>query len=179
MFRIGPTIIFPMNNFSHQIKVGFDGIGLLAQGFHKTSPFQDFQKRVFLVQLVKKNGKLVGQCVIFVLFLGKKGQSDLPDDDRRDYALQGGSLIVVTIDSETRTMVSRPDVISRGFVYVREAEQLIDKVKDIAADAVEDCLTRRNVDWSMMKNNVKAGVARYIYEGTKRNPMILPIIEEI
>ena len=118
-----------------------------------------------------------GQVLVDGLGVGDVGNIVLRD--RKLLAEYGLIIIVVTIDSETRTMVSRPDVISRGFVYVREAEQLIDKVKDIAADAVEDCLTRRNVDWTMMKNNVKSDVTRYIYEGTKRNPMILPIIEEI
>ena len=76
-------------------------------------------------------------------------------------------------------MISRPDVISRGFVYVREAENLIEGVKYVAEESVDECLTRRNMDWSTMKSSLKSAVARYIYDQTKRNPMILPIIEEI
>ena len=64
-------------------------------------------------------------------------------------------------------------------MYVREAEQLIEGIKQVSTEAVESSLSRRNVDWSMMKNNIKSSVARYIYETTKRNPMILPIIEEV
>ena len=76
-------------------------------------------------------------------------------------------------------MISKPDVISRGFVYVREAESLIDGVRTVAADSITDCLGRRNMDWSTLKNSLKSAVAKYIYEQTKRSPMILPIIEEI
>ncbi|MDD6762607.1 MAG: ribonuclease J [Clostridiales bacterium] len=118
-----------------------------------------------------------GQVLVDGLGVGDVGNIVLRD--RKHLAQDGLIIIVITIDQETRTMVSRPDVISRGFVYVREAEQLIDEVKTISEDAVSTCLSRRNVDWAMMKNTVKSGVARYIFERTKRNPMILPIIEEV
>ncbi|MGN1116203.1 MAG: ribonuclease J, partial [Candidatus Ornithomonoglobus sp.] len=118
-----------------------------------------------------------GQVLVDGLGVGDVGNIVLRD--RKHLAQDGLIIIVITIDQETHAMVSRPDVISRGFVYVREAEQLIEDVKDIAEEAVSSCLSRRNVDWSMMKTTVKTGVARYIFERTKRNPMILPIIEEV
>ncbi len=99
--------------------------------------------------------------------------------DRKHLAQDGLIIVVVTISHDSHLMASRPDVISRGFVYVREAERLIDGIKDISAGAVEDCLSKRNVDWAMMKNTIKNNVARFIYDRTKRNPMILPIIEEV
>jgi len=76
-------------------------------------------------------------------------------------------------------MASRPDVISRGFVYVRGAEELIEKIRDIAADSLETNLDRNIYDWSTLKNNMRNAVAHYIYETTKRSPMVLTIIEEI
>lgn len=118
-----------------------------------------------------------GQVLVDGLGVGDVGNIVLRD--RKHLAQDGLIIIVITIDSEHKCMASRPDVISRGFVYVRESEQLIEGVKDMAEEAVEECLSRRNVDWAMMKNNVKSGVARYILEKTKRNPMILPIIEEV
>ena len=118
-----------------------------------------------------------GQVLVDGLGVGDVGNIVLRD--RKHLAQDGLIIIVVTIDHETHSMVSKPDVISRGFVYVREAEQLIDGVKETAAESVEDSLMRRNVDWAMMKNNIKSNVARYIYDKTKRNPMILPIIEEV
>ena len=99
--------------------------------------------------------------------------------DRKHLSQDGLIIIVATIDSEKKEIVSRPDVISRGFVYVREAEQLIEGIKEISVDAITETFSRRNMDWTMMKNSIKSSVTKYIYESTKRNPMILPIIEEI
>ncbi len=118
-----------------------------------------------------------GQVLVDGLGVGDVGNIVLRD--RKHLAQDGLIIIVTTIDHQKREMASRPDVISRGFVYVREAEQLIEEIKAVSADAVEECLSRRNVDWAMMKNNIKSSVARYIYDKTKRNPMILPIIEEV
>lgn len=126
----------------------------------------------------KINGTVpAGQVLVDGLGVGDVGNIVLRD--RKHLAQDGLIIIVITIDHEKGAMASRPDVISRGFVYVREAEQLIEGVKDSAEQAVQLCLSRRNVDWAMMKNNVKSEVAHYIFECTKRNPMILPIIEEV
>ncbi len=118
-----------------------------------------------------------GQVLVDGLGVGDVGNIVLRD--RKHLAQDGLIIIVITIDQMHHVMASKPDVISRGFVYVREAEALIDNVRTAASDAVEECLSRRNMDWAMMKNNVKSSVARYIFEKTKRNPMILPIIEEV
>lgn len=118
-----------------------------------------------------------GQVLVDGLGVGDVGNIVLRD--RKHLSQDGLIIIVTTIDREKREMASRPDVISRGFVYVREAEQLIEDIKQVSADAVTESLSRRNTDWSIMKNNIKTSVSRYIYENTKRSPMILPIIEEI
>lgn len=126
----------------------------------------------------KINGSIpAGQVLVDGLGVGDVGNIVLRD--RKHLAQDGLIIIVITIDHTNKHMASRPDVISRGFVYVREAEQLIESVKDISEEAVNDCLAKRNVDWATMKNNIKSTVARYIYDRTKRNPMILPIIEEV
>lgn len=126
----------------------------------------------------KINGTIqAGQVLVDGLGVGDVGNIVLRD--RKHLAQDGLIIIVVTIDNETRQMASRPDVISRGFVYVREAEQLIDAVKKVSENAVADCMSKRNIDWATMKNTVKSEVSRYIYERTKRSPMILPIIEEV
>lgn len=118
-----------------------------------------------------------GKILVDGLGVGDVGNIVLRD--RKHLAQDGLIIVVVTISQEDGKMASRPDVISRGFVYVREAEGLIDGVKEAAAQSVEECLSRRNIDWSTMKSSLKTAVARYIYDQTKRNPMILPIIEEI
>lgn len=118
-----------------------------------------------------------GKILVDGLGVGDVGNIVLRD--RKHLSQDGLIIVVVTISHEDKTMVSRPDVISRGFVYVREAETLIDGVKDVAEESMEECLGRRNMDWATMKSNLRADVARYIFDKTKRNPMILPIIEEI
>ena len=99
--------------------------------------------------------------------------------DRKHLSEDGLIIVVVTISHDDKKMVSRPDVISRGFVYVREAETLIDGVRAVAGESISDCLGKRNMDWSTLKSSLRSAVAHYIYEQTKRSPMILPIIEEI
>lgn len=118
-----------------------------------------------------------GQVLVDGLGVGDVGNIVLRD--RKHLAQDGLIIVVVTISQDTHKMVSKPDVISRGFVYVREAERLIESIRDVAADAVEICTEKRNVDWAVMKNNIKSSVAKSIYDKTKRNPMILPIIEEV
>ncbi len=118
-----------------------------------------------------------GQVLVDGLGVGDVGNIVLRD--RKHLAQDGLIIVVAAISQDTHKMVSKPDVISRGFVYVREAERLIEGIRDVSADAVETCTEKRTVDWAMMKNNIKSSVAKFIYDKTKRNPMILPIIEEV
>lgn len=118
-----------------------------------------------------------GKILVDGLGVGDVGNIVLRD--RKHLSQDGLIIVVVTIGHDTRTMISRPDVISRGFVYVREAENLIEGVRYVAEESMDECLGKRNMDWSTMKSALKASVAKYIFDQTKRNPMILPIIEEI
>ena len=135
-----------------------------------------------VLEMDQTSAKISGTVQSGQVLVDGKGVGDVGNivlRDRKHLAEDGLIIIVITVDSQTRLMVSRPDVISRGFVYVREAEHLIDGVKDVAAETAEISLARRNSDWATMKANIRSGVAKYIYEKTKRNPMILPIIEEV
>ena len=87
-------------------------------------------------------------------------------------------IIVVTIEKETLSIVSGPDIVTRGFVYVKESEELINKVKEISVIEVEKCLEIGVIEWYVLKSNVKKAVENYIYEKTKRRPTIIPIIME-
>ncbi len=118
-----------------------------------------------------------GKILVDGLGVGDVGNIVLRD--RKLLSQDGLIIVVVTINGETREIVSRPDVISRGFVYVREAEELIDNIRAVAEESINICMGRHVADWSTLKNNLRNSVARYIYETTKRSPMILPIIEEI
>ena len=146
------------------------------------------EKNVFVLsngsvlELNKEEAKISGSVQAGKILVDGLGVGDVGNivlRDRKHLSQDGLIIVVVTISQETGMMTSRPDVISRGFVYVREAEGLIDGVKDAASQSIEECLSNKNVDWSTMKSSLKTSVARYIYDQTKRNPMILPIIEEI
>ena len=85
----------------------------------------------------------------------------------------------MTMDSNTGEVISGPDVVSRGFVYVRESENLMDEVKQVISEEVRKCEENSIRDWSTIKSNIKDTLRDYIFKKTKRNPMILPIIMEV
>ncbi len=126
----------------------------------------------------KVNGSVqAGKILVDGLGVGDVGNIVLRD--RKHLSEDGLIIVVVTISHDGKQMISRPDVISRGFVYVREAETLMDGVRAVAADCVNASLGKRGMDWSLLKSGMRAAVSHYIYEQTMRSPMILPIIEEI
>ena len=97
--------------------------------------------------------------------------------DRKHLSQDGLIIVVATVDAEARLLMSGPDVVSRGFVYVRESESLMDNVRQRAADMIEAELDRGpRVDRILLKTKVKDDLAKYVYQQTKRKPMILPII---
>lgn len=99
--------------------------------------------------------------------------------DRRLLSESGLLIVVAAIDRSTNTVVSGPDIISRGFVYVRENEKLIDQACDLAERLLEECCDKNVRDWNAMKTHVREGLRRFIYEKTERSPVILPIFLEV
>ncbi|MBQ7384513.1 MAG: ribonuclease J [Clostridia bacterium] len=97
--------------------------------------------------------------------------------DRRHLAQDGLIVVVASVDIEAGLLLSGPDIVSRGFVYVRESEELMEEVKQVALDAINRCLDRkRAVDRMELKNAVKDDLSKYLYSKTKRKPMVLPVI---
>ncbi len=100
--------------------------------------------------------------------------------DRRHLSQDGLIVVVASIDAEDRLLLSGPDVVSRGFVYVRESEELMDELRTLAMDAIIDCLDNAEVyDRMQLKTRVKDELAKYIYQKTKRKPMVLPVIMNV
>lgn len=99
--------------------------------------------------------------------------------DRKHLAEDGIIIIVATIDSVSGELVSGPDVVSRGFVFVRESEALISEARNTAFETLERCHSRNIYDWGTIKSRIRDDVSKLMYEKTKRSPMILPIIMEI
>ena len=97
--------------------------------------------------------------------------------DRRHLSQDGLIVVVASVDTEARLLLSGPDIVSRGFVYVRESEELMDEVRRVATEAIEDCLMRRGkIDRVEIKNRVKDDVSKFLYAKTKRKPMVLPVL---
>ncbi len=118
-----------------------------------------------------------GKILVDGLGVGDVGNIVLRD--RQHLSQDGLIIIVMTMDSGSGEIVSGPDVISRGFVYVRESENLMDDVKRVIREEVQRCEERRITDWSTIKSTLKDNLRDYIFQKTKRNPMILPIIMEV
>ncbi|MCD8250055.1 MAG: ribonuclease J [Lachnospiraceae bacterium] len=116
---------------------------------------------------------------VFVDGLGVGDVGTIVLHDRQHLAEDGIIIIVMTLDRAGNTLLSGPDIVSRGFVYVRESEDLMEQARAIVYEAVERCLDRKITDWGKMKNIMKDALGDYIRKTTKRNPMILPIIMEV
>ena len=98
--------------------------------------------------------------------------------DRQNLAENGIIIVVLTLEKYTGQLIAGPDIVTRGFVYVREAEELLDEARAIVSDSVEKCLDKNITDWSKIKNIIKDDLSEYLWKKIKRNPVILPIIME-
>lgn len=118
-----------------------------------------------------------GNVLIDGLGVGDVGNIVLRD--RKLLSQDGILVVVVTLSKQNGTILSGPDIISRGFVYVRESEELLDEANRIVTQTLVKCMEENVNEWSSLKNNVKDALGRYLYEQTRRRPMILPIIMEV
>ena len=127
---------------------------------------------------IKKSGTVIsGQ--IFVDGLGVGDVGNIVIRDRKHLSQDGILTVVVTLSKENKAIIAGPDIISRGFVYVRESEKLMDEARDIVRDVFAKCEEQKITDWSTLKSTVRDELRSFLYEKTKRKPMILPIIMEI
>lgn len=99
--------------------------------------------------------------------------------DRQNLAQNGIIVVVLTLEKFSNQLLAGPDIVSRGFVYVRESEDLMEEARRIVSDAVQDCLDRKINDWGKIKNIIRDSLSDFLWKRMKRNPMILPIIMEV
>ncbi len=99
--------------------------------------------------------------------------------DRQHLAEDGIVIAVLTLERYTGQILAGPDIVSRGFVYVREAEDLMDEARNIVEDAMSYCNSHHVTDWSKIKNTIRDSLGDFLWKRTKRRPMILPIIMEV
>lgn len=126
-----------------------------------------------------KEGTPVTAGKVFVDGTGVGDVGSVVLRDRKHLAQDGMIVVCVNLSSQDGSVISGPDIITRGFVYVKESEELMDALRDVANEAIDRCRRKRVRDWSAIKSAIKNDLSGYLYKTTKRNPMILPVIMEI
>ena len=99
--------------------------------------------------------------------------------DRQHLSEEGIMIVVMSLEKESGQLIAGPDIVSRGFVYVRESDELIEEARLIVDEAVQACLDRGITDWGKLKSTTKDALSDFVWKKTKRKPMILPIIMEV
>ncbi len=135
-----------------------------------------------IIEFTKRTARLAGRVTAGKVLVDGLGVGDIGNivlRDRKQLSNDGIVIVVVTINKELGQVVAGPDIVSRGFVYVRESEELMDYAKDKVKVALEKCENRKITDWGTIKSNIRDVLGKYLYEKTRRRPMILPIIMEV
>ena len=135
-----------------------------------------------IIELTRDSAKFNGSVTSGKVLVDGLGVGDVGNivlRDRKHLAQDGLIVVVVTLSSENGNLIAGPDIISRGFVYVRESENLMNDMKNIVRQVMSECEHKRLKDWNSLKGLIKNALNEYIFEKTKRNPMILPVIMEI
>ena len=133
-------------------------------------------------ELTGKTCKLAGTVPAGKVFVDGTGVGDVGSvvlRDRKHLAQDGMIVVCVNISSQDGSVITGPDIITRGFIYVKESEELMEELREVAMEAIDRCSRKRNRDWTTIKSAIKNDLSGYLYKQTKRNPMILPVIMEI
>ena len=117
--------------------------------------------------------------ILYVDGLGVGDVGNIVLRDRRNLAKDGMVIVVIAIDKVNYEIASGPDVITRGFIYVRESEDLIREIKNLSREKIDECLANEIIEWQVLKSSVKKSVEQLLYDKTKRRPSVFPIIMEI
>ena len=133
-------------------------------------------------EFTPKTCKVNGTVTAGKVFVDGTGVGDVGSvvlRDRKHLAQDGMIVVCVNLSSQDGSILTGPDIITRGFIYVKESEDLMEELKEVATEAVERCGRKRSRDWATIKSAIKSDLSGYLYKHTKRNPMILPVIMEI
>ena len=135
-----------------------------------------------VLALDEKEAKIVDKVHTGAILVDGLGVGDVGNivlRDRQHLAEDGILIVVLTLEKRTNQLLAGPDIVSRGFVYVRESESLMEEARQVLKEALEKCLTNRNADWSRIKLVIRDTMNEFIWKRTKRKPMILPIIMDV
>ena len=172
-----PKFILPMHGeFKHQMKVEELAVGMGMNSENVVIP-EVGQILELDGESVKVSGE-VSSGAVMVDGLGVGDVGSIVLRDRKHLAEDGLIVVVATINTKSKKLIAGPDIISRGFVYVRESEDMINQAQEIAKNAAETCLKNGIRDWSSLKQRMKDDVSKYFYGQTKRSPMILVVLQE-
>lgn len=135
-----------------------------------------------VIELTGRSCKLTGTVPAGKVLVDGSGVGDVGSvvlRDRKHLAQDGMLVVVVNLSAEDGSILSGPDIITRGFIYVKESEELMDNLREITLGALEKCRNRQARDWAAIKSAIKSDLSHYLFKATKRNPMILPVIMEL
>ena len=135
-----------------------------------------------VIELTPKTAKITGTVTAGQVFVDGYGVGDVGSvvlRDRRHLAQDGVIVVVLSMSGENGELVSGPDIITRGFVYVKESEGLLEELRQVAMEAIDSVDVRFSTDWAAIKAVIKSDLSGYLYKKTKRSPMILPVIMEV
>ncbi|SFL39072.1 ribonuclease J [Pelosinus propionicus] len=135
-----------------------------------------------VLEFTPDKGSITGKVASGIVLIDGLGVGDVGNivlRDRRQLSQEGILIVVITMDKQGGCVVAGPDIVSRGFVYVRESEQLMDEAKNKVRQTLDKCELNNVTEWAMIKSSVRDTLGKYLYEKTRRRPMILPIIMEV
>ena len=135
-----------------------------------------------VIEFTGKNCKINGVVPAGKVFVDGTGVGDVGSvvlRDRKHLATDGMIVVCVNISAYDGELVSGPDIITRGFIYVKESEELMEELREVVLEAIDRCSRKRIRDWTTLKSAIKNDLSGYLYKTTKRNPMILPVIMEV
>ena len=175
---VKPTFFIPVHGEQRHLQIH----SKLAQNMGMSA------KNVFIGEIgtvfefTPKTCKVNGTVTAGKVFVDGTGVGDVGSvvlRDRKHLAQDGMIVVCVNLSSQDGSILTGPDIITRGFIYVKESEDLMEELKEVATEAVERCGRKRSRDWATIKSAIKSDLSGYLYKHTKRNPMILPVIMEI
>ena len=175
---VKPKFFIPVHGEQRMLQIH----GKLAQemGMHPNNIIiSDIGK---VIELSPKGAKITGSVTAGQVFVDGYGVGDVGSvvlRDRRHLAQDGVIVVVLSMSGEDGSLVSGPDIITRGFVYVKESEGLMEELRQVALEAIQSVDVRYATDWSAIKSAIKGDLSGYLYKKTKRSPMILPVIMEV
>ena len=135
-----------------------------------------------VIELCEESAKIVDRVHTGAILVDGLGVGDVGNvvlRDRQHLAEDGILIVVLSLEKRTNRLLAGPDIVSRGFVYVRESEELMEEARSLIADSLDQCLSGRNVDWNKIKVVIRDTMNEFIWKKTKRRPMIIPIIMDV